>query len=111
MIFVKDADDHVRDVLDDGIQEPVGLAQGVVLPLPLGAVPRHLRESVEPPVGVTDGGDLDTGPEPRAVLADAPALVLEPTGGPGRREPARPPAASDVLLGVEARGMLAHDLI
>ena len=66
---------------------------------------------MEPPAGVTDGRDLDAGPEPRAVLADAPALVLEPAGRPSRREPPRRLAGSDVFLGIETREMLADDLV
>ena len=67
-----------------GLLEPrVGLGQGVgVLPAllehphPLGVVTGHLGEADVVAVLVGDLGDGDEGPEPAAVLADPPPLLL-----------------------------------
>src|ERR1700744_1429827 len=52
----------------------------------------------------------DTGPEPRAILAHAPPFHLIASGGPRRRQRMRGYPRRPVLLGVEAREMLAEDL-
>ena len=88
-------------------------AAGVLLgPLPLGQVPGDLGEAAQDARLVPQGRDDDVGPERRAVLADPPALVLEPA-----RPPRRPPVpasgqpALDGLLRVEAGEVLADDLV
>ena len=101
----------MRDVLHDGIQERVGVPQGLLRPLPLRDVTRHLREALEAPGVVTDGANDNVGPKSRSVFADAPALVLEAAGLPGVHELGGGLAAPDVFLGVEPRHVLADDLL
>ena len=60
---------------------------------------------------VTDRIDDDAGPESRPVLADSPALCLEPPFVPGSLESDARNLRLPVLLGVEAREMLTHDLV
>ena len=55
--------------------------------------------------------DDDVGPKLRAVLADPPALVLEPPLGRGDLEFVGGPAPVDGLLRVEAGEVLADDLV
>lgn len=54
---------------------------------------------------------LRVGPEQRAVLAHAPALVLEAARGHRHFQVVRGPAALDVLCTIEAREMSADDLV
>src|SRR5262249_44304943 len=44
---------------------------------PLAEIARDLREPVQLAGLVAQRGDHDVGPEPRAILANAPALVLD----------------------------------
>ena len=64
------------------------------------------------PVVVADRVDHDVGPEPAAVLAHAPALGLEaalPSSATASARAGMPGRA--ILVGVEAREMLADDLL
>ncbi len=56
---------------------------------PLGQIARHLGETAQPVRFVMHGGDIDVGPEGRAVLAHAPAFVLDVAELPGNRQFAR----------------------
>ena len=60
---------------------------------------------------VVQGRDDDVGPKLRAVLADPPALVLEPAFGLGDLEFVGGPTPVDGLLRVEAGEVLADDLV
>src|SRR6185503_10012561 len=76
-----------RVVLHAVHQQPealLALPQPLLVLAPLREVARDLREAHELPVVAVDRGDDDVGPEIRAVLAHAPAFVLEapePRGG------------------------------
>jgi hypothetical protein len=60
---------------------------------------------------VVDGADHDAGPEPRAVLADAPPLLLVAAGREGDLELVRRVVALDVRVGVEDREVPPEDLL
>ena len=70
-----------------------------------------LAKPISSPSIVADRVDDDAGPEARAVLAHAPAFGLEPSLARGGLERAARHARCPVLLGVEAREMLADDLV
>src|SRR5579875_1119843 len=74
-------------------------------------VARHLGEADQGTALVADGVDDDARPEAAAVLAQAPALEVEPAMLPRRREGARRQAALPVLLAIEEREMAADDLV
>ena len=77
----------------------------------LGEVARNLGKAEQRSRGIADRVDDDIGPEPGAVLADAPALAFELAlaGGGGQRAGRQPPAP--ILLGVETREVLAEDFL
>jgi hypothetical protein len=76
-----------------------------------GEVARDLGKADETALLIAQRRDHDIGPEARAVLAHAPALVLEPAFGRGHLELACGPVAPDVLGCVEGAEMLADDLL
>src|SRR5262249_34433817 len=78
---------------------------------PLGQVARHLGEADQPTLTVEDARDDDVGPEAPAVLAEAPAQVLEATVARRDLELELALARANVLLGVEGREVLADDLV
>ncbi len=87
LVEVEPGDDRAADLLERraaaalalGLlpREPLGLLQELLGTPALGQVAGDLREADERAVGVAQGGDDDVGPEQRAVLAHAPALLLE----------------------------------
>ena len=77
----------------------------------LGQVAGDLGEADEAAAVVADGGDDDVGPEARAVLAQPPALQLVFADIGGLGEGACRNAGGAVGLGIEAREMLADDLL
>ena len=79
--------------------------------LALGEVTRDLGEADQLALGVEHARNDDVGPKARAVLADAPRLVFEPTLARGDLQLLFALAGFDVLLGEEAREMLANDLV
>ncbi len=76
----------------------------------LGDVARDLGEAQQAARRIADGVDHDVGEEARAVLAQPPRLGLEATLAFGNGKAARRLSAHAILLGVEAREMLADDL-
>ena len=111
-------DQFRRPLLDPPLQlgvRPACLLLGQSQRL-LGLPPcRQVTGDLEEPSGaarlVPQGGDDDVGPEPGAVLAHPPALVLEPPVGHGPPQLLLGPARPDGLLGVEAGEVLADDLV
>src|SRR5207244_11689628 len=96
-----------------GPRGPLGRQQRrplVLGALALGQVARDLGEADEPPVGVAQRGEDGAGPEARAVLAHAPALVLPAALRRGGAEPVRGLAAPRVLGGVEEGEVPPDDL-
>ena len=77
----------------------------------LGDVARDLGEAEQAAVGAADRIDHDVRPEPRAVLAHAPAFLLETSLPLGRVEGAGGFAGGAIFLRVETREMLADDLL
>src|SRR6185369_8018638 len=78
---------------------------------PFGAVAGQLAEAAQLAALVAQGGQHDAGPEARAVLAHAPALVLAAPLGRGHPQLPLGPARGHVLGRVEARDVLADDLV
>ena len=90
----------------------LGQAAGVLLGLLAGRqVTGDFREAEQLPVVVLEGRDDDVGPKLRAVLANPPALVLEPSLGSGHLQFVGGPAPVERLLRVERREVLADDLV
>ena len=80
-------------------------------PVALGEVAHHLGVAEQLPGVVAHRRDDHVAPVGRAVLAHAPAFLLEaPLGGGHLQLPLRLPAL-DVLARVEAREMLSQDLL
>src|SRR4051794_11468398 len=95
-----------------GAQQPlVGVADRVLGRAPLGEVAGDLGEAQEHGGVVAYGGDDDVGPEARAVLADAPALLLVAAGGGRQAQLLGGMVAGLVLVGVEQREVPADDLV
>ena len=69
----------------------------------LGEIPRHLREADQRAFAVAKRGDSDVGPEERAVLAEAPSLLLEAALARRHLELALALARLDVGARVELR--------
>src|SRR5204863_991283 len=87
-------------------------ATGVFLgPPSLRQVPGDLGEAPKVAGRVVQGRDEDVGPEERPVLAYSPPLGLELPLRGGGLQPPRGLTAANVLRGVEAREMLADDLL
>ncbi len=83
---VEPVDGVVGDALHQQPELLLALAQGLVGPPAFGDVAGDLGEADQPPLLVADGVDDHVGPEPNAVLADPPALLLEPALGFGDAE-------------------------
>src|SRR5581483_5358484 len=66
-----------RQLLVSLRQQAVQLGALLLDAPPLGVIARHLAEALERAALVVQRGDDHVGPEARAVLAQAPALVLE----------------------------------
>jgi hypothetical protein len=92
-------------------QRRIRLGQRGVGLLLLGQVARDLGKADQLAHVVVDGVDDDVGPEAGAVLAHAPALGFVAAFARGGAERACRPALDPVFLGIEARKMLAHDLV
>src|SRR5262249_20456339 len=84
--------------------------QPVVLALALGDVPGDLGEPEQLAGLVADRGDDDVGPEARAVLSDAPALLLVAADVCGCGQLPCRLAGGHVGLRVEGREVAADDL-
>ena len=76
----------------------------------LGQIARHLGEADQLAVLGAQRGDDHVRPELRAVLADAPALVLEPAVARRALQLALALAGADLLVVVELREVVADDL-
>src|SRR5206468_2372524 len=99
------------DALDEDPEAALGLEQGLLSPAVLGHVAGDLGESDQLAVLAVDSVDDDARPEPRAVLADAPAFALELAFVARGVEHLLRHSRLAVLLGVESREMLADDLV
>src|SRR5688572_12713240 len=67
----------VAHALDERTKPRLARAHRFLRFTPLCQVARHLREADEFAGRIPQRGDHDVCPEPRAVLADAPALIFE----------------------------------
>src|SRR6266403_3862883 len=80
-------------------------------PLLLGDVSRDFCETAQPPRPVAQGGNHHVGPEPRSVLAHAPAFVFEASSLFGKLQFMARPASFHILRWVEAGEVLADDFL
>jgi len=76
---------------------------------PLGEVARHLGEPAQRAAVIVQGGDHDVGPEPAAVLAHPPALLLEAAVAARAAQFLIRPAARGDLGRIEHREVPADD--
>ena len=77
----------------------------------LGDVAGDLGEAQDGAIWSANRIDHDVCPEARAVLADTPAFLLEAALAPRGGQRLRGQAVRAILVGVEAREMLADDLL
>ena len=92
-------------------QRLAGLLEPLLRLAALGDVARDLGEADDLAAIVADGIDDDMRPEAAAVLAHAPAFLLEAALAPGGVERLLRLAVAAVLLGVELREVAADDLV
>src|SRR5262249_34328957 len=85
-------------------------AQRLFLLAPLGQVAGDLGVALQLAVRIAQRGDHHAGPEARAVLADAPAFVLDAALLAGAAQLFARPAGGDLVGWVEALERLADDL-
>jgi hypothetical protein len=105
--------EHREELVLDAVGLLGGDAGGalVLAALALGEVAGDLGEPDELAATVAHGGDHDVRPELAAVLADAPALVLEPAIAEGFLELVFALAGADVVLRIEHGEVTADDLV
>src|ERR1043166_9338836 len=96
--------------LDEDAEALLALAEGFLLSAALGQVARALRESAQRPALVVQRRDHHVGPEPAAVLAYAPAFVLEPAALLRHLQLALRAAALDRLRRIEHGEVPTQDL-
>jgi hypothetical protein len=89
----------------------VRIAQCLLRLSPLGQVPGDLREGAQVSFVIAEGRDDDIRPELRAVLAHPPALILEAPRFGGHAQLFVGPSIADGFVGIEAREVLAQDLV
>src|SRR5204862_2401193 len=87
------------------------IAKRILMPFPVGEVPRDFAEPPQPALGVAQGRDDDVAPEQRAVLADPPPFLFDAALGFGDGQEALGLAALDVVGRIEAAEVLADDLV
>ena len=103
--------EEVLLVVEQALDERAFVSKLLFVLSALGHVACDLREPLERPRLVSDGGDGDVRPEQRAVAADAPVLVLDRTvPGCVREVPLGDPVGA-VRLGVERGEVLPDDLV
>ncbi len=101
----------VGHALHEHPELPLALEQGLLGRLALGDVAQGVDEADHLAGVVADGLQRRLGPETAAVLAAAPALALEASAGQGGRQRPLRQAAAAIFFGVEAREVLADDLV
>lgn len=104
---------HVDGVVDHAFHQQaeflLALAQGLGRLFPLAQVAGDLGVADQLALGRPDRIDDHMGPEPAAVLANPPPLLLETAFGRGLRQRPGRHAGGPVLVRIEAREMLADD--
>src|SRR5690606_23308861 len=111
---VADRRQRVAQLVAEHCQEVMEVALLGLQPGDAAAVAEVAGDLGEPQVvtgSVVHGGDEHAGPEPAAVLADAPALVLEAAVAQRGFKFVLGPAGVDLFLRVEHREVLADDLL
>ena len=110
-VHVQHVDRVVGHALHQQPEALLALAQRFLVRPPPGEVAGDLGKAQELTVGVAQRGDHDIRPEPRAVLAQAPSLVLEAALHARDAELVRRPAPRHVLGRIERAEVLAVDLL
>ena len=110
--FLVDRDDGVVDhAFDEQAESFLARPQCVLVAPSLGEIARDLGEPDQPSVRITQRGEHDVRPEARAVLANAPAFLLEAAFGHRGCKFVLRMAAVDRVARVELREMRADDFI
>jgi hypothetical protein len=107
---VEHEDGVVEHALDEQAKTLLALAQRLLVQLAVGEIARDLGETEVTAVLVAQRRDHDIRPEARAVLAHAPAFVLEAALGERDLQLVLGPAALERLARVEDREMAPDDL-
>src|SRR5687768_8557514 len=110
-VHVEHVDRVVADTFDQHPKPLLAFVESLFPFLLVRDVAGDLREAEQGAVRSADLVEHRMRPEPRSVLADSPALGLEPTFAGG--DPERPPGhvGRAVLFAEETREMLADDLV
>ncbi len=108
---VEHVDRIVGDALDEHAEALFAAAQLFLRGPPLGEVARDFREGDQIARRVEDRIDDHIGPEVRAVLAHAPPLRLEAAFAPRGLQGDAGNVLLEILRRVEAREMLADNLV
>jgi hypothetical protein len=108
---IEHVDGVVGHAFDQQAEALLALAQRLLVQPAVGEIARDLRETEQLAGLVAQRGDGDARPEARAVLAHAPALVLEAALGGRGLELVLRPAAVDRLAGVEGGEVPADDFL
>ena len=105
-------DEHRRGtVVHEGLQPRLARLEPLHRQPPLGQVAGHLGESDQLARLVSHRRDDHVGPEERAILSYAPPLVFESTLGGRLLELDLGPASLDLPERIEAREVVAQDLV
>src|SRR4051812_44308703 len=99
---VEQEDGVIADSFNQQPKALLALAQGFLGLLSPGQVTGDFRKATKPALLVPQGRDDNVGPEPRAVLADTPALILEPFPYTALFQSELGPASVDGIGRVEA---------
>src|SRR5690606_37231220 len=110
-VSVEHEDRIVVDAFDEQPKAFLALRERLLLAAPFAQIARDVREADELAARIAQRGDHDVGPEARAVLADAPAFVLETAFHARDAELVLRPRGLDRLRRIEARQMRADDLV
>ena len=107
--------DHVDGIVSDALHQQaeafLAAAQFLLRGAAFGEVAGHLGKAEQMAGGVADRIDHHIGPEPGAILAQAPAFRLEPPFDLGGAQYGGGHMGGAVLLSVESREMLADNLV
>ena len=99
------------DAVDEQSEALFAFTECFLVTAPLGEVARDLEEPGEVARRAAQGGNHHVGPETRAVLADAPALLLEASLPGGDLQFLAGPVPRNGVGGIEAGKVLADDFL
>ena len=102
-IGIEHEDGVFGDAFDQEAKTLFAAAQVLFVGAPLRQVARDLGEPEQLTVGISHGRDDDVRPEQRAVLSDAPTLVLEDASLPATSSSCAGSPRCQRLRGIEAQ--------